>query len=280
VPFVVNLSSHEPLVRVRAVNRHMAEGAGLELRVLVMEGGRLQRSRCADAAVAFETKLVHVAALEQARIRRSVRRMARHAAVGFLRCMLEDERADGLGVALPADDVLRGGTAHLAAQRRAVLVVALGATDQAFVDAMMKRPRELGLLFDVASITNLRLRSPQQVARLLGVVHGMAVKTRDIGVAVGRAAEIAMLLRILVTGQAALGHVFLRQAREADDLGGIAERVGVIASGPVARFAGSDLVAVRRRRHGGVVDLPVLRLLEVAEDGGVAAATFVGADVG
>src|SRR5690242_55222 len=109
--------------------------------------------------------------------------MAGHAAVSLLRSVFKQERSNGLGVALAADGVLRGRGACLTAQRRAVLVVALGTAYQALVHAMVEGPREFGLLFGVAAVADLRLRSTQQRARLLGVVHRVAVEAGDVGIA-------------------------------------------------------------------------------------------------
>ncbi len=53
-------------------------------------------------------------------------------------------------------------------------IVAIGALDQPFIYAVMKRHSELRLLLQVARVTKLGLRFHQQEFRRGGMVRGMA----------------------------------------------------------------------------------------------------------
>ncbi len=77
--------------------------------------------------MALQAEAVHVAAYEQARIRRSVRRMARGAALSLDGRVLVSERPEGVDVALGADRILGRTNTKLVRLEGAVRIVAVTA---------------------------------------------------------------------------------------------------------------------------------------------------------
>src|ERR1700730_2464640 len=121
---------------VRPVNLRVARGAVLEAHGrLVVEAGRVWRRtltnfQC-DIAVAFQTELIHVVALEQLGIAGSVRGMADRAAFDFRRRMLEHEGPLLVGMALHAGGVSSGIEARLFLFESPVRIVAIAALPRA-----------------------------------------------------------------------------------------------------------------------------------------------------
>lgn len=77
--------------------------------------------------VAAEAQRVQIADVEQARVGRPVRRMARDAALGLDHGMLKDKWTCGLGMALGADCVLIGSRLQLLAFEGAMRIVTIAA---------------------------------------------------------------------------------------------------------------------------------------------------------
>lgn len=144
-------------VKIRAVDRHVANRASLILRCLVMEIWRARRSAESRASMALQTKDIEVARLEQMRIGRAMWRMARFAAFCLDCWMLENERSLLVHVTRKADGVPRCGRAQLLADESSVGVVAIGALNKAFLNAMVERHIELRLHLEVARVAELRL---------------------------------------------------------------------------------------------------------------------------
>src|SRR5258708_5044346 len=102
--------SEEILISVRTMHPGMARGAVLEAHSrLVVEARRARRVyltclQC-DIAMAFQTELVHIVALQHLWIACPVRRMAYGAAFNLGRRVLEHERPLLVGVALHARGV-------------------------------------------------------------------------------------------------------------------------------------------------------------------------------
>jgi hypothetical protein len=107
--------------------------------------------------VALKAKHVDLGAPEQARVGRPVRLMAGHAAFGFYRYVLEDERARLVNVALEADGVLRSGGPQLPRKKAPMHVVTVGALQESLIDAVPERLGKIGSHFLVAAVTELRL---------------------------------------------------------------------------------------------------------------------------
>ena len=105
----------------------MTYRARLVLVRLVMKRRRARRCEIHRRRVALKAKAVHVAAYEQARIRRSVWKMARGAALSLDRRMFVNERPEGIDVALGANGVLCRTDPNEIRLEGAVRVVAIGA---------------------------------------------------------------------------------------------------------------------------------------------------------
>ena len=85
--------------------------------------------------------------------------------------MFKHERPALFGMAGVANGVLCGGCTHLFGGNGAVRIVAIVASDQAFVHAMMEGHGELRFLLRVAGIAKLRLFFHQQKFRIFAVVR-------------------------------------------------------------------------------------------------------------
>lgn len=153
--------------------------------------------------MAFQAEQVDIAALEQTRIVGAVRRVAGNAAFSLDGRVLPRKRTGLVGMAAEAHLVLRRGSAQLASQEPAVLVVAVAAVDQSFVDAMMEGLGEIGLYFLVAGVAQRRLRGLQKLPVDLGIVHGVAIHAAHVVLQVLGPQEVAVLFAKLVAAQAA-----------------------------------------------------------------------------
>src|SRR5262249_35061999 len=150
---------------------------------------------------------IHLAALEQARIRRAMRGMAGGTTVDLYHRGVEDKGPGLVGVALEADGVARGRGAELARFESARLIGAINALDQAFVNAMVEGTGECLLHLQVAVETELGLLLAQQVLGFLGIVRIVAVGAADIVLQVRGAPEVCVLSAVLMTAQAARADV-------------------------------------------------------------------------
>jgi len=92
---------------IRAVDRCVAKRACLILHCLVVERGNRGCAWIDSQGMALEAKKVDLAALEEAGVRRAVRRVARGATIDLYNWMLEDKWAGLLGMALKANGVAR-----------------------------------------------------------------------------------------------------------------------------------------------------------------------------
>ena len=88
------------------MNLHVTYSACLVLIRLVMKRRGAGRRESHRRRVALQAEAVHVAAYEQARIRRSVRKVARGATLSLDGRMLVNERPERIDVALGANGVL------------------------------------------------------------------------------------------------------------------------------------------------------------------------------
>ena len=85
--------------------------------------------------------------------------MASHAALSLYRGVLKGKRPGFISVAGETNHVLRGGGAQLVLHKAAVLVMAVAASNQAFIYAMVKRLGEIRLDFKMAAVAQGGLRS-------------------------------------------------------------------------------------------------------------------------
>ena len=86
---------------------HVADGASLVLIRLVMKRRRARRREIHGRRVALQAEAVHVVSSQQARIRRSVRKMAHDTALSLDGRMLVNPWPDRIDVTLGADCILR-----------------------------------------------------------------------------------------------------------------------------------------------------------------------------
>ena len=106
---------------------HMAYSACLVLVRLVMKRRRARRRETHGRRVALQAEAVHVVASQQARVRRSVRNVARGTALSLDGRMLVNERPQGIDVALGADGILGRTNTKLVRLEGAMRVVAVRA---------------------------------------------------------------------------------------------------------------------------------------------------------
>ena len=141
----------------------MAHGARLVLRGLGVARPHGLTSRAIHVwRMTAQTKKVDVVYLQHSGIGRAVWRVTGETTfIRFHRRMLEDKRAHGIGVALGADGELAGGHADLSASLGSMRIVAVAALDEANIDAMPIRPRELRLLRRMAAVAQRGLRLHQ-----------------------------------------------------------------------------------------------------------------------
>lgn len=152
------------------MNRHVAHGAGLILLRLVVERRFAWREGIDRQGVTLKTKHIHLAALQQARIRGPMRRMARDAAFGLHWSVFEDERPGFVGVTAEANLVLSCRGAQLSREEAAVWIMAVAARQQAFIHAVVHRLGKLWAYLLVAPIAKHRLRHLQQRAFHFGMM--------------------------------------------------------------------------------------------------------------
>src|SRR2546430_391565 len=163
--------------------------------------GRRVHGEC----VTLQAEQVYVTALQQTRVGRAMGGMAGDAALSLEGGMLPRERTGLVRMAGEANHILRGRGTQLFLHETTMLIVAIGAGDQSFIDAMMKRLGEIRLDFQMAAVTEVGLRNLQKLAIYLGRVHGVAVHAAHIILKVWGAEEIGVLFAELMTGKTTLG---------------------------------------------------------------------------
>jgi hypothetical protein len=153
--------------------------------------------------------------------------------------------------------------------------MAIGALNQALVDAVMKGHFEFGSFIKVASIAELRLGLHQQEFLGLGVVRGMAGNTAHIVLRVYGVDGIHVLRVARMARHAPSINLFGRSVLEREDFRDIAAARNVGGPGTMARFAS----LMRRTASGIECCLPVRRLLPAVVDILVAGLADFGAHV-
>ncbi len=124
--------------------------------------------------MALQAERIDVADIQQARIRRAVRRVACGAAFGFDYRMLKDERTGGLCVALGAYGILIGRRPCHLVLECTVGVMAVAALHQSFIHFVMEGLRKCGLHVCVAGIAELWLGYLEQARFILKAMHTVA----------------------------------------------------------------------------------------------------------
>jgi len=171
------------------------------------------------------------------RIGASVGNVAGRTTFDFHRFVLEDERPLLVGVASKANRILRRRSPYLLGTNRTVRIVAVRASNQALVDAMVEGHLELGFLLQMAGVTKRRLRFHQKKLFSLRVVRRMAGDAADIILRVHGIDGIHVLSATGVTTHATGVDFLRRRFFEYEYFGFVASAGYVVRSGPVAAFA-------------------------------------------
>ena len=122
----------------------------------------LVRSATVRGDVTRQPQLCDTTRNYQARIRRTVRRVTRDAAIGLHRRMLVYKRSLLVGVTLEASGVRSGRESRLFEFETAVRIVTIAALHRAFQHLVMERQIELVLRLTVATETELWLARLEQ----------------------------------------------------------------------------------------------------------------------
>src|SRR5262249_35880213 len=137
-------------------------------------------------------------------------------------------------MALEAACVLRRGGAQLFGEEPAVRIMAIAATDQPFIYAMVKWLYEVGFGFQVAAIAQLGLGVLQQALTGFGAVGGVAINaTYTLLLGLG-AEEVAVLFTELMAIETLPAGFFRLHFGEGKNLGDIATRLDVFLPRTVA----------------------------------------------
>jgi len=223
------------------MNLDMAVRAVRVLRIQVMlRTGRLIRSHTVSHAVTGQTELCDAARDQQARIRRTVRRMTSDAAFRLYWSMLVNERSLLVCVTLYAGCVRAGGEPCLLELKAAVGIVAIAAFHCAFQHLVMERQIKLMLGFAVTTEAKLRFAGLEQFqvcdTGLLCVGTGdkhvrcrelssarrrmarVAVSTTDVVAPVFAATKVVVFLSACVTAQTCFRSFLGRLVLKRNDL--------------------------------------------------------------
>jgi hypothetical protein len=150
--------------------------------------------------------------------------------------MLKSERAGFVRVAVEAHLVLRCGGTKLIGQKTAVLVMAIAAGDQSFIDTMVERTRKVRFHSEVTAIAELRLRGLQKTPFDSRLMNRMATDAAYIVLQMLRPHEIAVFFAEFMAIETPAADIRRRQLVETDDLGNITAALDVGSAGPVACF--------------------------------------------
>lgn len=181
--------------------------------------------------------------------------MARLASVDLHGGMLEHERPLFFRVAVEAYGVLGGRSPHLPGFRRTVNVVAVAASNQAFVHAMMEGHFELRLLLEMASVAELRLSFLEKEFFRLGMMRRVARRATYLILSVQGIDRIHVLRTAGVASQAASVDFLSRSVLEREDFCDVAAACDVGRARAMASLASlmrrSALGIERRLPMGG-----------------------------
>ena len=201
-----------------------------------------------------------------------MRGMARHATLGFYGRVFENKGTCLFRVATEADLILGCGGSELPGQESPVLVMAIGACQQALIYPMMHGFGKLGSYFLVAAIAEHRLGHFEQCTLHLCVMRRMAVDASYIVLQVFRTQEVRVLFTKLMTVQTALTRFLPREQIKANNFGNVPSTVNVSLSGTVASFT-SLILHTAVIEHGFPVGTVIVALanLIMARSAGIGA---------
>jgi hypothetical protein len=224
------------------VNAGVANQARLVLHGLVVRrsggrpGGEVWRRR-----VTLQADRIYVGAIEQARIRSSMGRVAGYAALGLDYVVLIDKGPRSFRMALHADRILLRGGLEAFLFECSVRIVAIGALHQAFIHLVVKGHGELRLHIGVALVAERRLRRLEQ-SLFLARVNVVAAQAAN--VTFGMRGAIEVLVLALMAAQALGVDIRNARGRGVEDLGLVAACLHMRFSRAVAVFASHALAAV------------------------------------
>jgi hypothetical protein len=156
----------------------------------------------------------------------------------------------------------------------AVRVMAIGANDHPFVDAVLERHGKLRTNVGMAAIAKLGLRAGQQKLRHRRFVNGMAIRTHHVVLAVRRPPDVRSGERLRVTAEAFIENLLWLELGKCNDRRLSAARRNVGAAGSVAALASGVLGFLL----AGSKTLEVRILVKLRPDVGMACLTRIAAD--
>ena len=244
----------------------MAYSACLVLVRLVMKRWCAGRGEIHRWRVALQAEAVHVAAYEQARIRRSVRKVARGATLSLDGRMLVNERPERIDVALGANGVLGRTRPKEVRLEGAVRVMTISALQQPFVDLVVERLRKSGLGIGVALIAERRLLRLKHLRLRHKLVGAVAVRATDQSLTVSGPLEVGV--RANVARQALLLHLFRRCLCELKDIARDPATLNMGLTGSMAAFTSYAFATVFKGQLGMRIIVETLHLVLMAQGAG------------
>ena len=115
-------------------------------------------------------------------------------------------------------------------------VVTIAALNQALVDTVTIRPREVCFRGSVTPVTEIGLGSNQQMLHGFGMMRRVAVQTAHVVAGMRGTGEVPLLVTITMTCQTAGARFLSRQPFKGDDLTDVTTTGYVFGSGAVTRF--------------------------------------------
>lgn len=182
------------------MNGEMAKRARLIFLGLVVKAGKRGSGRAGRRGMALETEQIDLAAFQKTRIGRAVRGVTGSAPLRPHDRMFHGKRPRLAGMAFEADGIAGRAGSNLPRIESTMGVVAVAATDHAFIYTMVEGPGEIRLHAEVALEAQRRLRSFQHGLFNRSLVNGMAIETADAILPVRRAQEIDLLFPKRVAG--------------------------------------------------------------------------------
>jgi hypothetical protein len=154
--------------------------------------------------MAFQAKQVDLAATQKPWVRRTMRRVAGHAAFGLYGRVLEGKRPGFVSVAIETELVLRVGGSQLMRKESTVRVVAIAAGQKTFIHFVVEWLGEIRFDIKMAGVAKLRLLHFQEPGLYFWRVNGMAINAPNIILDMLRAQKVRVLLAKFMAAQAAL----------------------------------------------------------------------------
>jgi hypothetical protein len=230
---------------IRSVDRRVAQGASLIFLGLIMECGSSRWANIGVQGVAAHAEQIHLILIQHSLVCRTMRRMADDAAFDF-GFVLINEWPLLIGVAFITDFVLAYRRAQLMAFKSTMRVVAIVAQHQPLIYPVMEWTRKLCAHVQVASVTKLGRRIPQQELSFLRVMRRMAVDAGYSALQMSGAAVVTLIVAALMAVQAARANFRGGSIFESKYLGFVATAFDVFFAWTVTGFAAMPFRAFLR----------------------------------